>query len=107
MNTLPALIENNFHVIALPHAQLTITNVSPRIRKAIQQINRTPVSAVISSIRADAPNTPDVSFNLVINGIKLNGQNVVGTLIFYNYYQEPFPKDLVAPHNFPGVFTTA
>lgn len=88
----------------LPQAMLVISNVSPRLRQAVKQVNRTPISAVAQSIRASAPNLVDVTFNFVITNIKNDGQNITGTMIFVNFYQEPFPKDLIAPHNFPGVF---
>lgn len=85
-------------------ARLVIDNVSREIAQAVRTI-RTPPSVLIEIIRADAPDTVEMSWpNFWLRNVKWNAQQVSGELVLEDLVDEPYPSGTFTPASFPALF---
>lgn len=88
----------------LPSLQLTIDNVDQSIAAAIQNI-ATPITVELVCVLASNPNQIEVGpLFLSLRSIKINLQQIAGTLVFEDLLNEPFPYETYVPGNAPGLF---
>lgn len=85
-------------------ARLVIDNVSREIAQAVRLI-RTPPSVLIEIIRADAPDTVEMSWpNFWLRNVNWNAQQVSGELVLEDLVDEPYPAGTFTPASFPALF---
>ncbi|MEG3078468.1 DUF1833 family protein [Halomonas sp. 5021] len=85
-------------------ARLIIDNVSREIAQAVRSIRTSP-SVMIEIIRADAPDTVEMSWpNFWLRNVSWNAQQVSGELVLEDLTDEPYPAGTFTPASFPALF---
>lgn len=87
-------------------ASLTISNVSRKITRAIENMDTSPV-LTLSLVLASTPNTIEVNFaGFTFTDVSWDANSIRATISQAVYWQEPYPRKRVTPRKFPGLFAT-
>lgn len=83
----------------------SVTNVSQELIDYIRNV-AAPMVVNLYVINADEPDTIVVQHPAYTwRNLSYNVQTISGTISLENFLSEPFPGDLMAPYNFPGLFS--
>lgn len=88
----------------VPTTQLTISNVSREIGRAVEGIATSP-NVTITLVLASDPDTVVLQFTgFEFTDISWDAMSMTGTLSQRVYWDEPYPKQRSTPSLFPGLF---
>lgn len=89
---------------APPQVRLTIDNVDRRIVQAVREL-MTPPTVNLQLVLASQPDVVEVvPGEFTLASVTFDALAVEGVLKFDDILNEPFPKDVVTPATFPGLF---
>jgi hypothetical protein len=87
-----------------PQAQITVSNVSRRIGKALEALV-TPPNCLIELVLASTPDTVERAWDqFLLTEASWDAFNLTGTISRRTYWDEPWPRKRVTPAGFPGLF---